>query len=149
MEPNVRTVSPEELIPPLLSLLDQADSVPLVITGNSMSPFLVHGRDTVFLSRPVFPLKKGDMILYRRAGGAYVLHRICKAADHSYCLLGDAQTDIEPGIRREQVLAMVTAVRRKGKLLHPGSLWWEFFRGPWLFLRPVRRHLIAVYSHFK
>ena len=51
MESNVKILPPEELIPPLLDLLEDADSVPLLISGASMSPFLVHNRDTVFLTK--------------------------------------------------------------------------------------------------
>ncbi|MBQ7801728.1 MAG: S24/S26 family peptidase [Oscillospiraceae bacterium] len=130
----------------LLGLLEEADSVPLVISGNSMSPFLIHGRDTVYLSKVTEPLKRGDMILYQRASGAYVLHRICRVEGETYCLVGDAQCVIEPGIRRDQVRAIVTAVRRKEKLLKKGSFWWEFFEHFWLRLIPLRQPLVRIYS---
>lgn len=149
MEYNVRVLDPEVLMEPLLSLLEEAEAVPLVISGSSMTPFLVHGRDKVLLSKPRRPLKKGDMILYRRAGGAYVLHRICRAEGDSYTLVGDAQTTLEPGIRREQVLALVTAVERKGKLLRAGSFWWEFFEKIWIRVIPLRPALRAVYSRLR
>lgn len=149
MERNVRVLPPEVLMEQLLSVLEEAESVPLVISGNSMSPFLVHGRDTVFLSRVSAPLKRGDMILYRRDSGAYVLHRICSAEQDGYALVGDAQTLIEHGIRNDQVLAIVTAVRRKGKLLQRGSFWWDFFEKIWLRMIPFRLPLIRVYSAFR
>lgn len=131
---------------PLLDLLDYTDTVPLVISGNSMSPFLIHERDTVFLSKIKAPLKKGDMILYRRDTGAYILHRICKAEGAVFSLVGDAQTLVERGIRRDQVLAIVSAVRRKGKILKPGSFWWDFFEKVWIRLIPFRPFIVRVYS---
>ena len=130
----------------LLGLLEEAESVPLVISGNSMSPFLVHRRDTVYLSKITSPLKRGDMILYRRDSGAYILHRIWKAEGEPYCLEGDAQTAIAAGVRRDQVLAMVTAVCRKGKLLKKGSFWWMFFEKIWLGLISARPVLVRAYS---
>ena len=66
MEHNSRSVSPQELIEDLLSLLEQTEPVPLIISGSSMSPFLTHGRDTVFLAKVKAPLKRSDMVLYRR-----------------------------------------------------------------------------------
>lgn len=146
MESNVRIVSPEELIPPLLELLQEVDSVPLVISGNSMTPFLVHGRDTVYLSKIQKPLKRGDMILYRRNGGKYILHRIFREENGTYTLVGDAQTDLERGIRPDQVLALVTAVRRKGRLLKTGSFWWDFFQKVWIRLVPVRPNILALFT---
>lgn len=149
MESNVKCFSSEELIPPLLNLLEETDCVPLVISGGSMAPFLVNHRDTVYLSKIRHPLKKGDMILYRRDNGRYVLHRICQAASGTYTLVGDAQTEIEFGIRPDQVLAIVTAVRRKGKLLRPGSFWWDFFQKAWIHLVPLRPKLLMIYSRLK
>ena len=149
MEYNVRVLAPEVLMEPLLSLLEEAEAVPLVISGSSMTPFLVHGRDKVLLSKPRRPLKKGDMILYRRAGGAYVLHRICRCRGNTYSLVGDGQYLIESGIRNRQVLAVVTAVRRKGKLLRPGSACWMFFQHIWLILRPVRPYITGVYERLR
>lgn len=149
MEPKLKIVEPEALMTQLPELLEAAPSVPLVISGNSMSPFLVHGRDSVYLSRVDSPLKKGDMILYRRDNGAYILHRICRAEGDRYDLVGDAQVLIERGIRADQVIARVTAVRRKGKLLKRGSFWWEFFEKIWLNLVPLRRQIIGAYAGLK
>lgn len=149
MEPNIRTLPPEQLIEPLLALLEETDQVPLVISGSSMKPFLVHGRDTVYLSKVTAPPKRGDMVLYRRSGGAYVLHRIFREEKGSYTLAGDAQNYVEPGIRPEQILAVVTAVRRKGKLLRSGSFWWDFFEKVWIRMIPLRPMLMAAYSRLK
>lgn len=146
MESNVKTVAPEELIPPLLDLLEQADFVPLVISGGSMSPFLVHGRDTVYLSKADKPLKRGDMILYRRDSGRYILHRIYREEAGTYTLVGDAQTQPEPGIRPDQILARVCMVRRNGRLLKPGCFWWEFFEHIWIRLVPLRPRILAIYA---
>lgn len=147
MEHNVKVLPPEILMDKLIGLLEEAESVPLVISGGSMVPFLVHGRDLVYLSKVTAPLKRGDMILYRRDNGRYILHRIWRIEKESFTMVGDAQTVLEPGIRPDQVLARVTAVRRKGKLLRSGSFWWEFFEKVWIRIVPLRRSLMSAYSH--
>lgn len=146
MEHRVRVLPPEVLMEQLLGLLDSAEYVPLNISGSSMTPFLVHSRDTVYLSKVTRPLKKGDMILYRRDNGAYILHRIYRVTPDGYWLVGDAQILIEKGLRPDQVLALVTAVRRKGKLLQPGSFWWDFFEKVWIRVIPLRPGIVAAYS---
>ena len=148
MNCNVRELDPQVLMPALLALLEETETVPLVISGSSMTPFLVHGRDTVYLSKVTAPLKRGDMILYRRDSGAYILHRIFRVEENTYTLMGDAQTMLEPGIRTDQVLAVVTAVRRKGKLLKQGSFWWDFFEKVWIRMVPLRPAAKTVYSCF-
>lgn len=145
MKPERKIADPEVLMEPLLALMEETGTVPLIISGYSMTPFLLHGRDTVYLSKVDRPLKKGDMILFRRDSGAYILHRILKEEKGTYTLVGDAQTWLEPGIRPDQVLALVTAVRRKGRLLKPGSFWWAFFEKVWLRLIPLRPRILKLY----
>ena len=145
MERKVK-ILPPEMLDHLLGLLEEAETVPLVISGGSMTPFLVHGRDTVYLSKVKAPLKKGDMILYRRDNGTYILHRICSVDGETYTLVGDAQTRLEPGVRRDQVLATVKAVCRKGKILRSGCFWWDFFERVWIRVIPLRPAVMAVFS---
>lgn len=145
MEAERRVLDPEVLVEPLLEVLEEAESVPLVISGGSMAPFLVHGRDTVYLSKIRRPLKKGDMILFRRDSGAYILHRILKAENGMYTLVGDAQAWTE-AVRHDQAKALVTAVRRKGRLLKRGSLCWMFFEKVWIRLVPLRPGILGLYG---
>ena len=153
MENKIRKVAPEILIEHLLELMNEAEAVPLLISGNSMVPFMVDGRDTVFLSKVRRKLKKGDMILYSRHSGIYVLHRICKVTIDEgmpvYSLVGDAQTIIENGIREDQILAVVTAVERKGKLLQNKNFLWFFFEKVWLRIIPIRPILLKMYTFIK
>lgn len=142
MEHKVRSIAPEELMDDLLALLEQTEPVPLVISGNSMAPFLIHGRDTVFLSRIKAPLKRGDMVLYRRASGQYILHRVYSAEGDTLTMVGDGQAGLEPGIRPEQTLALVSAVRRKDKLLEPGSFLWDFYEKAWIRMIRLRPYIL-------
>jgi hypothetical protein len=146
MEHKVRVVEPELWMQQLPQLLQQAQAVPLIISGNSMAPFLVHGRDTVYLSKLTRRPKKGDMILYRRDNGRYILHRIYRIRNGRYDLIGDGQLGIEPGICDRQILATVHAVRRKGKFLQRGNLCWEFFEHVWLALVPWRGWIMRLYA---
>ncbi len=50
--------------------------------------------------------------------------------------MGDAQTQIEGPVKREQIFALITKVRRKEKWLEPGDFWWEFFEHVWLHMIP-------------
>ena len=149
MEHKVRVLEPEQLMPQLLELLEVTESVPLVISGSSMTPFLAHGRDTVYLTKIRKPLKRGDMVLYRRDSGNYILHRVYRMKEDSYTMVGDAQTWLETGIRRDQILARVTAVCRRGKLLQKGSFWWAFFEKVWIRMVPLRPLAMGTYSRIK
>ena len=146
---NTKVLPPEAAVERILAVMETGAAAPLVISGSSMSPFLIHGRDTVYLSPPPERLKKGDMILYRRASGQYVLHRICAVEGEAFCLIGDAQREKEHGIRRDQVIALVTAARRKGKPLKKGSFWWTFFEKIWIRMIPLRPAALRIYGYCK
>ncbi len=112
-----------------------------------MAPFLIHHRDFIFFGPIDRPLKRGDMVFYQRDNGQYVMHRICRvnSASSTYDIIGDAQTEIERGVRSDQVFAVVFKVQRKGKLLGPESFWWKFFESVWLCVRPFRRVIMKLY----
>lgn len=141
-----QTVSASVLLPRYRVLLETVDTLPLAVTGSSMVPFLVPGRDSVVLTRMKHPPKRGDIVLYQRENGAYVLHRVYGTdADGVCCMVGDAQQELERGIAPRQLIAVVCAARRKGKLQRPGMFWWEFFSKIWIRLVPLRPFLLRVY----
>lgn len=152
MKTQTKIMPPEVLLEEYRRLLEEdpsIDALPLVISGNSMSPFLIHGRDTVYLSRLSRPPRRGDMLLYRRRSGAYILHRVCAVTPEGLTMVGDAQTEMEPGIQPDQIAAVVTRVERKGKTLAPGCFWWEFFEKVWIRIVPLRRGLCRLYTWVK
>ena len=149
MEKITVTVDMQTLMEQYRQLLPQAESLPLGVSGNSMAPFLVHGRDTVWLRAIKGKLRPGDMVLYQRDSGQYILHRICKIKKGRYTLVGDAHSVVERGIRRDQIFARVCQVERKGKILRPGSFRWFFFARVWIRMIPLRRPLLRLTARIK
>lgn len=144
-----KVIAPDVLLGEFRRILqeeDGVDALPLLISGNSMSPFLIHGRDTVYLSRLTRPVRRGDALLYQRQNGSYVFHRVYAVTPEGYTMVGDAQTVLEPGIQPEQVIAIMTRAERKDKTLVPGCFWWEFFEKVWIRIVPLRRGIHKFYS---
>jgi hypothetical protein len=142
----MREVDTQEYVTMLKELVEEGHQVSLLISGSSMSPFLVHHRDTIYFQQPHQELKVGDMVFYQRQTGRYVMHRICRIRPEGYYMIGDAQTEIEGPLQREQIFALVIAAKRKGRLIRPGDFWWEFFARVWLRIIPLRRLIIKIYS---
>ena len=122
--------------------------VPVAVAGTSMTPFLDPG-DTVFLDLPRRAVEQGDVILFRRFGRQYVLHRVVSVfPDGTLELLGDAQLRSErvlPG----QVCAVVTGARRGEVLLDKDSLRWRFFRNIWIRTRRIRPYVNRIREKVK
>ena len=137
MEPRIMDI--DAYMPVLQELLAQGQSVSLTVTGESMSPFLRHGRDQIRLAAVTAPPQRGDMVFFRRRNGQYIMHRVLRRMpDGNYAIIGDGQQQVEFPIAPEQIFAVVTQVCRKGVWLGPESFWWRFFAGPWLTLLPLR-----------
>ena len=142
----MKIVDTKEYVQVLRELVEEGREVSMVICGSSMSPFLIHQRDSIRFRKPDRPLRRGDMVFYQRDSGQYVMHRICRVRPAGYDLIGDAQTEIEGPIRRDQIFALVTAVRRKGRWIGPRQFWWVFFEKVWLCLIPLRPFLMKLYA---
>lgn len=145
-EPPIKLVDTREYISMLRELTEQGHEVSMIVSGNSMSPFIIHQRDSIFFQKPDRELRPGDFVFYQRSSGQYVCHRICKIKPDGYYMVGDAQTVIEGPIQREQIFGLITSVTRKGQQLAPGDFWWEFFEKVWIKIIPIRKPLGCLYG---
>ncbi|MBR6737667.1 MAG: S24/S26 family peptidase [Clostridia bacterium] len=75
--------------------------------GTSMNPLLKEGRDRVFIVKPTSKLKKGDIALYVRPSGGYILHRVYKVMPSSYAMLGDSHFTVEYGVPFNAVIGVL------------------------------------------
>lgn len=124
-------------------LLEEGKEVPMTITGGSMTPFLVHGRDCALVRKSNGVFRRGDIVFYRRQSGQYVMHRIVKIdKQRNLYFAGDAQTTVEGPCSPVCVFGKVEEVRRKGKWIRKGDFWWDFFAGVWIMVLPWRRKII-------
>ena len=141
--------SKEELVDKIMDEfeVEEGKEVSMMISGSSMNPFLIHQRDYILMKKPEEELKAGDMVFFQRRDEAYVMHRIHHInKEGKLFIIGDAQVDMEGPIDKEQVFAIITKVKRKGKWIAPGDFWWEFFEHIWLHLIPFRRFLMKLYG---
>ena len=130
-------------MPLILEQIGQGHSVRLYPKGTSMRPMLRQGIDSVELSPVQGKLKKYDLPLYRRDNGQYVLHRILKVGD-TYTCIGDNQFEYEPGVRQDQLLAVVTGFYRGEKYQKIDRLSHKLYCRYWHYTRQLRRYWRAL-----
>ena len=106
----------DEYIPLIREVIDSDGEFRLYPHGTSMLPLLRQGKDSVALVKPTEKLKRGDILLYQRTNGQYVLHRLVRVRrDGTLWFSGDNHMTVEKGIERGQIIASTAAVFRGEK----------------------------------
>lgn len=107
--------------------------------GTSMLPLIRQNIDSIALTSAPEKLKKHDIPLYRRDNGQFVLHRIVSSnPDGTYNMCGDNQITVERGIRREQIIGVVTAIFRNGNRVNVTAMSYRLYSSVWGVM-PIRR----------
>lgn len=139
-----------ELSPLIVGLVNDGTDVTLTVTGNSMRPMLTHLKDTVILTKcDPLSLKAGDIPLYRRENGGYILHRIIKSHDDVYDISGDYQYELERGVPKSSVLCVVKGFTRNGKFHSCDEFGYRLYAFLWRKLFPFRKAIMTAYRKLK
>ncbi|MCX7714371.1 MAG: S24/S26 family peptidase [Clostridia bacterium] len=141
-----RCIGMEELSPIILEAVQKGRSVRMRVVGNSMYPMLRSGIDSVVLVR-ADSCKRGDIPLYRRENGSFVLHRVISVSGGAYTMCGDNQTTKEFPVYESQIYGKVKGFYRGGRYISCKNplyraysfVWTVFFR-----FRPVFAKLIKA-----
>lgn len=138
-----KDVAMAELYPVLVEALRWGGHVTFTATGVSMLPMLRHMRDTVTLRPARGDARVGDVALYRRESGQFVLHRIVGLEENGdYVLCGDNQFVRERFVRPRQVIALMASFSRKGRVYRCDSALYRAYVCILPALRLVRRALL-------
>ena len=138
---NKKTVSLNEIYPIIKEKIESGGTVQLPITGTSMLPLLVWGRDSVELCK-CEDAQKGDIIFYLRNDGHFVLHRIVGKDQNGYILCGDNQWVKEYGIKNHNIIAVVKSITRKGKKFDISRLLYRNYSKIWVSILPLRKYIL-------
>ena len=144
---KIQPIVTDEWMPLFLERLKGGQCIKLSPIGMSMYPCLVEARDSVILQEPRAAIKRGDICLYRRENGLYVLHRVHHVNDSGVYMLGDHETWIEGPLRQSQILAVAKSIIRKGQLYDCSNcrryqIYWRL----WLGLRVLRPYILEGWS---
>ena len=133
-----------ELEPIIREVTESGGEFELYPRGTSMLPLIVEGRDSVMLVKPAGDIARGDIVLYRRDSGKFVLHRVIRVDGDSFTMCGDNQITQETGIRREQIIAVVASLKIDGRTVSCESKKYRRFVARWLCI-PYRRVMLKLY----
>ena len=135
----------EIIIHEAIRLVDEGVSVTFPVKGYSMLPFIIGGRESVILQKPL-TVRLGDVVLAWVDNCRYVVHRVMSIEGERVILMGDGNIVGVEHCLLSDVKALATHVvdakGRKHDLYAPwrqraSRLWWQ--------MRPVRRYILAIY----
>ena len=105
--------------------------------GDSMEPLLFNQSTRVVIRKVDRTLKKGDLPVYRRPTGQFVMHRIIRVTESDYYTRGDNRFGLEQ-VPKEWVLGVVTEIYRKNRHFLVTSPGYRLYVWVWSGLYPVR-----------
>ncbi len=106
--------------------------------GVSMLPLLRQGRDLFTVRKKgAERCRAGDVVLYRREGAPYVLHRIVRVRERDYVILGDNCVSYEI-VPEEDVLGVMTGFVRDGREHSVDEPLYRAYDALWRHAAPLR-----------
>ena len=112
------------------------------VHGDSMMPLLHNHRDTVYVE-PSDVCRPLDVVLYRRANGQLVLHRLLSRNGNVCTVCGDNDF-VRETIDVSQILGVMTAFTRNGRTVYVTSRRYRLYSRVWTLSFPTKRLLFQT-----
>jgi hypothetical protein len=135
----------EIIIHEAIRLVDEGVSVTFPVKGYSMLPFIIGGRESVILQKPL-TVRLGDVVLAWVDNCRYVVHRVIGIEGERVILMGDGNIVGVEHCLLSDVKALAThVVDAKGRKHDLYAPWRQRASRLWWHMRPVRRYILAIY----
>ncbi len=113
-------------------------TVDVFTNGISMYPLLHCYHDSVKLVAFQREMQIGDVIMFIRADGKEIVHRLCWMDGDMVQTIGDNCDRPDAKIPRSSVVGLVTHVCNRGRLIHIDTGFWRFYGRFMMWSNPVR-----------
>ena len=140
---EIKRTDNDILFPVIEETIKSGTDVKLKVSGTSMYPLVGSRRDSVLLTK-VKSLKVGDVPLFKRADGKFVLHRIVKIKDGAYGMRGDFEQKIEHPIYPEQIVAVAKGFYRNERYISCESFGYKMYKFFWMHTVKVRPLFLKI-----
>ena len=114
------------IYPLMLEAFEEGKSFTFPVKGTSMIP-LLHTNDTVTIV-PKEDYSIGDIVLFRRLDGSFVLHRIRYIKEDQYTIVGDHQRPLEKNVSKNQIIGYVISYTKKDKVHNMKGLRYRIYK---------------------
>ena len=132
----------------LISLLtENGEKVKFTVTGNSMYPLLLGGRDEVVIQKKD-RYKRGNVVLYLRENNKCILHRIMYVdkKENTYIICGDNEIILEKNVPFGNVIGEAVMFVRKGRKFSKNNIFYRIYVAVWMRGVNNRKFYVDVYK---
>lgn len=105
--------------------------------GISMKPLLVEGKTLVVIEPLRRALSVGELPVFLRPDGKYVIHRVIGMDEKNYYTRGDNCLNSET-VPKEQMLGVAVEIYRNGRMLRVTDRRYRLYVAVWQALTPLR-----------
>ncbi len=139
-----------ELFPIIEELINIDKQVVITARGNSMRPILRDRIDKLILSKPCDNVQEGDVLLYEKPDGVFVLHRVVSANDDgTFTFMGDCQNNKDVGVTPDMIKAKLVGFFRGAKEISTDNPRYKKFVSFWMKSRFIRRIYVGIFHRLK
>ena len=140
---EIKKTDNDILFPVIEETINSGTDVKLKVSGTSMYPLVGSRRDSVLLTK-VKELKVGDVPLFRRDDGKFVLHRIVKIENGAYGMRGDFEQKIEYPVMPDAIVAVAKGFYRNEKYISCENFWYKMYKFFWMRTVAIRPFIIKI-----
>ena len=135
-EPQVRTISIKEWCE--LNRSEPCITARILLDGGSMYPLIRRMQDYVTVHPLDRKIRKGDIVLFKRADGRHVVHRVRRIKGQAVCTMGDNCALPDREITADCVLGYITRIERGKRTINADTFLWRRIGLMWQALLPLR-----------
>jgi len=144
---NIKKVKITDISEIMIEALNNNKKIIITVSGSSMFPFLLDGKDQIVIEKKNNFLKAGDIILYKKNN--FIIHRIMKKKKHHYVVSGDALL-VKEKVFEEEILGYVTEIIKKDEtIIVDSNKKYKFKEKLWRRLFFCRRVLLFFLKRLK
>lgn len=116
--------------------------------GISMKPMIYNKQGVVEIHKLERPAKRYDLVMYVRPNLQGVIHRVIRAYDDHYIIVGDNCWQKEY-VKTEQVKGIVVRFYRKGKWYDVDNKWYKLYVHIWVDFLFIKRPIFYIRDKIK
>lgn len=132
----VEEIAKNSLVSTHQQFLAESGYVLCMVVSGSMRPMLRMGKDSVLFVKPDKPIKRGDVVMFRRESGTMVMHRVVAVVSDGFQIRGDYSV-VSEFVSEDQICGVMKGFYRGEAYISSEHLLYRLYSLCWMNLYPL------------